>query len=133
MIVAKYIFFAIISMGVNILTQHLVLLAYGGAYSLYTAMACGTIAGFVIKYILDKRYIFYYTSRSHFDTVKKFILYSLNGVVTTGVFWCTEIGFDLVLKNSSAKYYGAVVGLSVGYLAKYWMDKRIVFGKEEKV
>lgn len=49
------------------------------------------------------------------------------GVFTTFIFWGFEIGFDLIFKTEMAKYIGAVFGLSIGYIIKYFLDKKFVF------
>lgn len=49
------------------------------------------------------------------------------GVFTTFIFWGVEISFDYFFKNNNAKYLGAVIGLSIGYLIKYFLDKNFVF------
>jgi len=124
---AKYAVFAGCATAANIGTQYLFLQAYKGPFSLYAAMAAGTIVGLVIKYILDKRYIFYHTTDGMRDDLFKFIIYSAMGVITTLVFWGTEILFNFLLPWEWAKYAGATIGLTVGYLTKYQLDKRFVF------
>jgi len=47
--------------------------------------------------------------------------------LTTFIFWGTEIGFDAFFENENAKYFGAVIGLSIGYIIKYFLDKKYVF------
>lgn len=59
-IAIRYIFFAITSLIVNLLFQYISFYIYNGFLSLYIAMFCGTIAGLILKYILDKKYIFYH-------------------------------------------------------------------------
>ena len=49
------------------------------------------------------------------------------GILTTIIFWVVEIGFDIIFKFDSAKYIGATIGLSIGYIAKYILDKNFVF------
>lgn len=133
MIVLWYALFAIISTVVNILFQYLSFLAYEGFLSLYVAMFIGTVAGLILKYVLDKKYIFLHTPKSKKDDGKKFFLYSLMGVFTTFIFWGFEIGFDYMYENENAKYLGAVLGLSIGYVVKYFLDKKFVFidGKKD--
>lgn len=123
----KYAVFAVIATVLNLLTQYLSLVIYSKSYSLYIAMFFGTLAGLVVKYILDKKYIFYYIQKNKIDDSQKFILYSLMGVVTTFIFWGFEIGFDYIFESESAKYIGAVIGLSIGYMVKYFLDKNFVF------
>ncbi len=128
MIALKYVCFAVIATVLNLLTQALSLSIYFGAYSLYVAMTFGTLVGLVSKYALDKQFIFGYQPASRMDNVNRFLSYSLTGVFTTAVFWITEITFDAAWESDLAKYVGAVVGLSIGYVLKYYLDKRFVFG-----
>ncbi len=143
MIAVKYIFFAIISTAFNLLFQYLSLKGYDDYLSsyyidflsphsnehlgLYGAMFCGTVAGLIVKYVLDKKYIFYDKSESKKEDSKKFILYSIMGLFTTAIFWATELIFDHYSDHTYAKYVGAVVGLSIGYVIKYFLDKKFVF------
>jgi putative flippase GtrA len=94
-------------------------------------MFVGTLAGLVVKYVLDKKFIFYHEVENKKDDAKKFALYSLMGVFTTIIFWGTEIAFDALSNNENAKYLGAVIGLSIGYVIKYFLDKKYVFIDKE--
>ena len=127
MLVVKYAFFALISTVLNLSVQALSFVFYSGTASLYMAMIFGTAAGLLSKYILDKRYIFYHTPQDRRDDVQKFLLYSTMGLFTTMIFWGTEIAFNAIFLNPYAKYFGAAVGLSVGYILKYFLDRRYVF------
>ncbi|MDX9743927.1 MAG: GtrA family protein [Arcobacteraceae bacterium] len=124
---AKYTIFAILSTIVNLFFQYLSFAIYSGFLSLYLAMFFGTLAGLIAKYILDKKYIFYHQPKNKKDESKKFALYSLMGIFTTIIFWGFEIGFDIFFENENAKYLGAFVGLSIGYVVKYFLDKKFVF------
>jgi len=132
MIALKYTIFAIISTLFNLLFQYLSFLVYEGFASLYLAMLIGTLAGLVVKYILDKKFIFYHKVENKKDDAKKFALYSLMGVFTTIIFWGTEIAFDALSSNEDAKYLGAIIGLSIGYIIKYFLDKKFVFIDKER-
>jgi putative flippase GtrA len=134
MLAIKYTLFALISTLFNLLFQYLSFLVYSGFASLYVAMFFGTLAGLVAKYILDKKFIFYHTPKDKKDDAKKFARYSLMGVFTTIIFWGTEIAFDTLSQDPNAKYLGAIIGLSIGYVIKYFLDKKYVFiHKEEAV
>jgi putative flippase GtrA len=126
-LVIRYIIFALLSTVTNLAFQYLSFTLYSGFGALYMAMFTGTLAGLILKYILDKKYIFFHTPKSKKDDGKKFLLYSLMGVFTTFIFWGFEIGFDWIFEKESAKYFGAIVGLSIGYIVKYFLDKRFVF------
>ena len=125
--IARYAIFALLSTALNLFCQYLSFALYDGFLSLYVAMFAGTLAGLVLKYILDKKYIFFHTPKSRADDGKKFFLYSLMGVFTTFIFWGFEIGFDMLFESKNAKYAGALVGLGIGYVVKYFLDKKFVF------
>lgn len=133
MLAIRYSIFAGISTLFNLLFQYFSFGLYSGFGSLYIAMFIGTLAGLVIKYILDKKFIFYHQAKDKKDDAKKFILYSLMGVFTTIIFWGTEIAFDTLFQDKNAKYMGAIIGLSIGYVVKYFLDKRYVFIDKEKI
>lgn len=122
--ILRYIIFAIISIAINLLTQYFVLIF---ADVLCIAMFFGTFLGLITKYFLDKKFIFYYRSKNKIDDGKKFFVYSFFGIFTTLVFWGFEISFDAVFKSDLAKYVGALLGLVIGYVLKYFLDKNFVF------
>jgi len=126
----KYASFAAIATCINLLGQYISLIVYSGSNSLYSAMVLGTLAGLVSKYILDKKYIFYHQPKSRSDDGKKFLLYSLTGVFTTLIFWGTELTFDMLFTMPVAKYIGATIGLSIGYICKYFLDSHFIFRTE---
>ncbi len=125
--VVRYILFALISTAANLGFQFLSFQLYSGWMAIYVAMGIGTLAGLVVKYILDKRYIFYHETQNKKEDAQKFMLYSLMGVFTTFIFWGVEIGFDKIFGGAVAKYMGGFIGLAIGYSIKYFLDKRFVF------
>ena len=127
MIAVKYVAFAVVATLLNLLFQFISFLVYDGFASLYVAMAAGTAAGLLSKYILDKKFIFYHKPTSKKNDATKFFFYSLTGVFTTFIFWGTEIAFDSMFDAEAAKYIGAVVGLAIGYTFKFFLDKTFVF------
>jgi putative flippase GtrA len=131
-IAIKYILFAILATGINIGAQYISLSIYSERYSIYLAMFWGTIAGLIVKYILDKKYIFQFQTKTIKEDSSKFFLYSIMGVLTTLIFWGFELTFNFLLSFDSGKYVGAVIGLSIGYLTKYQLDKKYVFVREDR-
>jgi len=127
MIAFKYTIFAIISTIFNLSFQYLSFMLYNDIFALYVAMLMGTLAGLLVKYILDKKYIFFYEIQTKQEDGKKFLLYSLMGIFTTVIFWCFEIGFDYFFEHENIKYIGALIGLFIGYVIKYFLDKNFVF------
>jgi len=53
------------------------------------------------------------------------------GVFTTAIFWSFELIFDSIFNHQYAKYLGALIGLTIGYIIKYNLDKRFVFNMEQ--
>ena len=126
----KYAFFALLATLLNIAAQDATLGVYSGAFALPLAMACGTLCGLVLKYPLDKRYIFNYRTKCLSEDGRKFIVYSFFGLFTTLLFWGTEMGFDRAFKTADMRHLGAALGLGLGYLLKYKLDKKFVFARQ---
>jgi putative flippase GtrA len=93
----------------------------------WTALAAGTGVGLVVKYLLDKRWIFDDRSRGAAAHGRRFSLYTLMGAATTVVFWGTQTAFLLIWESETALWAGGALGLGVGYVIKYRLDKRFVF------
>ncbi|WP_338616204.1 GtrA family protein [Pigmentiphaga sp. CHJ604] len=123
----KYAIFALIATAANIGAQDLVTQAYRGAYDILASVIVGTGVGLVVKYFLDKRYIFSFRARSVAHDTRTFALYTVMGLVTTVVFWTVEFGFHYVFETKEMRYLGGAIGLAIGYLTKYHLDKRYVF------
>ena len=123
----KYGVFATIATLINLSTQEFAIRVSSGAFEIYIALLLGTVTGLVSKYILDKRYIFAYTTDSQLYNLKKFVAYMLTGGFTTVVFWGLELGFEYWFGGNIARYTGAVIGLTIGYVVKYQLDKHLVF------
>jgi putative flippase GtrA len=126
-LITQYTLFAIISTITNIGSQDLSLRFYSGVYSVLISVFIGTGVGLAVKYALDKRYIFRYLTRDALHNTKTFMLYSVMGVVTTFIFWGFEFGFGHIFQSKEMRYAGGVLGLAIGYLIKYQLDKRFVF------
>ena len=80
-----------------------------------------------MKYALDKRWIFFDQVRGVSAQSRQFLLYSTMGLVTTVIFWGSETLFWLIWRTDLMRELGAVLGLTVGYVTKYQLDKRFVF------
>ena len=126
-LILRYVAFAIVATAGNLATQRLVMRFTEHALAFHLALLGGTLVGLVIKYALDKRWIFADAERGLAAHGRKFSLYTLMGVATTAIFWGTETAFWLAWQTQGARELGAVLGLSVGYLAKYQLDRRYVF------
>jgi len=125
----KYILFAILATTVNIFFQYLSFLLIDHKYELYIAMLNGTILGMILKYYLDKNFIFYYVKKE-FNNKNIFLLYIFTSIFTTIIFWAIELWFSYYVNINYSEYLGALVGLTLGYSLKYLLDKQLVFNNQ---
>jgi putative flippase GtrA len=126
----NYAIFALIATAANIGAQDLVIRTYSGPFDILASVIVGTGVGLVVKYILDKRYIFRFRARSVAHDTQTFALYTVMGLATTVIFWGFEFGFHHIFETKKMRYLGGVIGLAIGYLTKYHLDKRYVFRTE---
>ena len=122
-----YTIFALFATIANIWAQDLAFRIYQGPFELWLGIFVGTAVGLVVKYFLDKRYIFKYQTTSIQQGSKTFYLYTLMGVLTTIIFWGFEFTFDAIWGTIEMRYLGGIIGLTIGYYVKYQLDKRYVF------
>jgi putative flippase GtrA len=125
---AIYAVLAAISMAFNLGSQEIVIRLYHGLYAVTLSMVVGTVVGLLVKYVLDKRFIFRFKAKNTAHDAQTFLVYSLMGVVTTVIFWGSECAFDAIFHTKELRYVGGAIGLTIGYLTKYQLDKRFVFG-----
>lgn len=126
-LVTRYAFFAVIATIANLAVQRLVLSGGDSTLMFMAAVGAGTIVGLIIKYVLDKRWIFMDTATGAAAHGKKFGLYTVMGLVTTAIFWGTETAFWFAWRTDLMREVGAIIGLSIGYVVKYNLDRRFVF------
>ena len=126
-LIMRYAAFAVLATIANLATQRLVL-EFGDTGTYFVAaVGAGTIVGLVIKYALDKRWIFYDLETGVKNHRRKFSLYTAMGLITTAIFWGTETAFWLIWQTDMMRELGAILGLSLGYVVKYNLDRRFVF------
>lgn len=126
-VAVKYAGFAAVATGCNLGAQALMDGAYRGPAAVYASLFVGTLVGLVVKYVLDKKFIFYDPTRGLIRRGRQFVRYALTGLVTTAVFWGLELGAYHAFHAQAARYVGGAAGLAVGYWLKYQLDKRLVF------
>lgn len=125
---ALYLAFAAIATAVNIGTQWMTVRLWPWpSTAVAAAIAAGTLTGLLVKYLMDKRWIFRFVTRDTRHDTRTFAMYTLMGGVTTLIFWGSELAFHHLFGSEAMRYVGAVIGLAIGYVSKYQLDKRFVF------
>ena len=113
-----------LSIVINIGSQMLSIWAYKGLYYVEISILVGTaFFGLPLRYYLEKRYIFAFTSQNLAHDGRLFIFYSAMGIITTLLFWGTEYTFHLVYNTDEMRYVGGIIGLAFGFYVKYRLDK----------
>ena len=125
-LIVLYISFALIATLGNLGAQRISLSIFE-ELGLIFAIGMGTLIGLIIKYMLDKRWIFGDLTVDISDNSRKFALYSAMGVSTTLIFWASETLFWWIWRSDYMREIGAILGLSIGYFIKYHLDRTFVF------
>ncbi|MCX7366464.1 MAG: GtrA family protein [Alphaproteobacteria bacterium] len=129
-LVVLYALIAAIATVANIGAQELTVRAYGGPYHVVLSVFMGTGVGLVVKYVLDKAFIFNFRATDAKHDAQTFVLYTAMGLATTAIFWGFEFGFNALFRSKEMRYLGGLIGLALGYWIKYHLDKRYVFREQ---
>ena len=124
-----YTFFAIISTFSNLITQRFIISFSQSNLFYLIAIFCGTLVGLLIKFFLDKKWIFFDKTSGLILQSRKFSKYSFMGILPTLIFWSTETIFWFLWNTENMREIGASIGLAIGYIIKYKLDNRFVFNK----
>lgn len=122
-----YAGFAVIATAANLASQAAVIWLYHGPFAVEISILVGTAVGLPVKYVLDKQYIFRFTTVSLSHDSRLLLIYAFTGVVTTMLFWGIEYAFHWLFATDAMRYFGGAVGLAAGYVIKYRLDRRFVF------
>ncbi len=109
------------------MAQYAANIAYVGPRSIEFGMMLGTLVGVAVKYFLDRTYIFRFSAKTLSRNITSAAQYVTASVLTTLVFWITEYIFDQSFSTLPMRYFGAAIGLGIGYSIKYQIDKRFAF------
>ncbi len=127
-IFVRYVLFAVISSAANLVSQEAVVRLIPPA-PLSVSLLVGTGIGFLVKYLLEKRWVFLDAYEDHASEARKIVVYGAFGVLTTALFWGIEMGAWHVWQSTAAKYVGGAIGLALGNWLKYQLDKHYVFAR----
>lgn len=122
----KYLLFAVLATVANLLTQEFTIQIFGST-AIASSILLGTIVGFISKYVCDKFWVFDDKFVDEKSEIRKIAFYGGFSVITTLIFWSVEVGFYTIFQSNIAKYIGAVLGLAIGYVLKFLLDRRYVF------
>ena len=100
-IVFLYILFAFFATYFNLLTQRLILSINKTNLIFFLAILSGTLVGLIIKFFLDKSYIFFDKKKDFLYLGEKFRLYTIMGIFSTLIFWGTESIFWIIWRNEN--------------------------------
>ena len=127
-ITLPHLIFAPLDTVANMAAQDTLLRVYGSPMHMWALVLLGTGVGFVVKYVLDKRYIF--CTRDAAKDGRTFALHAALGLVTTAIFLGFEFAFHVWFHGARGmRYLGGRIGVALGYWAKYCLVKRYVFIK----
>jgi len=119
---------AVLAIAVNLALQEIFLAALPATrLGLVPSVLAGTAGGLLFKYAWDRSLIFEYQTQGAVRDFVTFVAYAVTGLVTTAIFWAFEFGFDAWFGTKTMRYIGAIIGLSIGYVLKFELDRRFVF------
>ena len=138
-----YIIFAIISTIINISTQvgvqfvldKIDLIVFKQTIfsnitiGLFIKLSIATIVAFLFKFIVDKFLIFEDREKNVLKGLGQIFIYGLFAVFTTLIFWGTVFIFRIIFDTFVAEIIGSVIGLAIGYTAKFFLDRKFVFNR----
>jgi hypothetical protein len=122
----RYVAFAIVSGLTNIAAQEVFVQAIPLA-PVMASILSGTILGFMVRYLVEKRWVRLDEHRGHVAEARKIGLYGIFGAATTALFWVTELCFCYFLHTAEAKYIGAAIGRFLGNWIGCHRSNRYVF------
>ncbi|SFQ63835.1 GtrA-like protein [Roseivivax halotolerans] len=122
----RYAAAAAICVATNLAAQEAVMQTAPTA-PLMVSIVIGTGVGFLVKHVIDKTWTFREPYITPAAEARRITLSGVFSVLTTIIFWGFELGFYTIWGTDIAKYTGAVLGLTIGYVVKYMLDRRMVF------
>lgn len=132
-VVAWYAVIALLATVANVGCQALMVALYSGPHAISLSVLVGTAAGLPIKYVLEKRHVFGFRADSMRHDGRLFVTYSFFGVFTTALFWGIEYAFHVAFDSDGMRYLGAAIGLSIGYVLRYQLDRHFVFVRPAEI
>ncbi len=108
-----------------------ILMLKGDDIRFWVAYGLGLFAGFVLKYLMDKKYVFSDITESKEKEMKKVLIYAMMSIFTTIILTLIVAGFKVWVSRERAKDVGLVIGLLIGYTTKFFLDRKYVFNSSK--
>lgn len=119
-----YVLFAGAAVGLNVLVQRLVFAVYHGPQTIVVAMVVGAGVALTAKYFLDRKWVL---GVRHAADEEEIIKYAMAGATITLVFFAFQYTIWIFYQTDLARDIGIVLGMAVGYLIKFLIDRKFVF------
>ena len=131
-LIMRYAAFASLATLLNLSCQRFIL-KFESDFNFYViAILIGTLSGLMLKYVLDKKWIFF-DKTSGFQVHREiFLRYLGTGTLTTAIFWAFETIFWFFWRTDLMREAGAVIGLSLGYILKFFLDRQYTFLRNDR-
>ena len=126
-LVLRYASFAVLATVANLMLQRLVLSVSPTAIGYGLGLLMGTAVGLAVKFVLDKYYIFDDRTSGFVHNSQRFLKYAVMAIATTLIFFAIETAFWLYWGTERMREAGALMGLTIGYVVKYRLDRQFVF------
>jgi len=123
--VSRYFCVASSSIVLNILIQFLSVQIYRGIFFIELSIIIATLLTMPTRYFIEKNYVFYGLQKSS-DSLS-FSMYTFSAIVSTIIFWSIEYSFHLIYYSDLLRYLGGILGLSIGFIIKFFIDKLYIF------
>lgn len=124
-----YYAFAFVAIGINVVVQRLFFLGLNHPNAILFAMPIGAGVALLVKYFLDRKYIFEVASSPN---QREFFRYAISGGLITLIFFVVEYLIWSLYETALARDLGIFVGMMTGYALKYFFDRNFVFVAESE-
>ncbi len=123
-LIGLYGAFAAVAIALNVLVQRLVFVIHDGNATIFIAMTAGAVVALVVKYLLDRTFIF---AMKTGPKAGEFLRYALTGGAITLIYFVVEYIIWITYRTEAARDIGIVLGMITGYGVKFLIDRKYVF------
>lgn len=99
--------------------------------SFLMALVCSTVAGFIVRYVLDVTVTNQSTIRTDIQEVVRASIYLMTSVVATAVYWSAAYAAHYNDVSPGTQTLASLAGLVVGNIVKYKLDDHVTFRTDQ--